>query len=410
MKSKNFNHTEIKNTFPIFKNLGRKFSYLDSAATTQKPQAVIDKLNFFYANLNSNVHRSVYPLSEHSTEAYEHARDRIASFIKASDRQEIIFTKSATEAINLVAYSWGEANIKSGDEILVSMLEHHSNFVPWQQLAKRKNAILKIIPCDENNLITLENIRKCLSPKTKIIAITHLSNVTGTIVPIKNIIEEAHEIGACVLVDAAQSIAHAPIDVNTLDCDWLVFSGHKMYGPTGVGVLYGKKKILESMAPFLFGGGMVKNVEVHEFQSLDLPYKFEAGTPPIAEVVALAMAVDFLEEIGMEAIMDYEENLTKYALEKLRNVSGLRILGPSNMLDRAGIISFNIDGAHAHDVASLVAERGSCIRAGHHCAQPLHKHLQLQASCRMSLAIYNSKEDIDALVEALNYAKKTLKI
>jgi cysteine desulfurase/selenocysteine lyase len=399
-----------KDLFPIFNNSQDGFVYLDNAATTQKPQSVIDSLSHFYTNLNSNIHRSVYPLSEQATEAYEHARDKVKNFINASDGQEIIFTKSTTESINLVAYSWGEINIKEGDEILVSVLEHHSNFLPWQQLAKRKGAILKIIPCDEEGIITIENVRKHLSAKTKIVAITHLSNVTGTILPIKEIIKESHEVGACVLIDAAQSIAHMTIDVNDLNCDWLVFSGHKMYGPTGVGMLYGKKEILESMPPFLFGGGMVKEVTSHESVWADLPSKFEAGTPPIAEVIALAISIGFLEEIGLDSIMKCEKELTTYALEKLKMIEELTILGTSDTEHRGGIISFTIKGAHPHDVASLVGERGICIRAGHHCAEPLHRALNLPASCRISLAIYNSREDIDMLIEALGHAKKTLKL
>lgn len=399
-----------KDAFPIFNNLEKRFVYLDNAATTHKPQSVIDALTYFYANLNSNVHRSVYPLSEQATEAYEHARDKVVKFIKASDRQEIVFTKSTTESINLVAYSWGDNNIKAGDEILVSILEHHSNFLPWQQLAKRKSAILKVIPLDENGLITMENVRKCLSSKTRIIAITHLSNVTGTIPPIKDIIVEAHTLGAKVLIDAAQSIAHTPIDVMDLDCDWLVFSGHKMYGPTGVAVLYGKKDILESMTPFLFGGGMVREITSEKTEWAELPSKFEAGTPPIAEVVALAESIKFLEEVGLDSIMQYEKELTKYALEKLKTVEKLTVIGRSGSADQSGIISFVVEGAHAHDIASLVGEHGVCIRAGHHCAAPLHDDLNLPASCRLSLALYNSKEDIDLLIDALNYAKKTLKI
>ncbi len=399
-----------KDKFPIFNNIHTKFVYLDNASTTHKPQSVIDSINYYYTNLNSNVHRSIYPLGERATEAYEHTRNLVSNFIKASDRQEIIFTKSATESINLVAYSWGETNIKAGDEILVSILEHHSNFLPWQQLAKRKGAILKIIPCDENGIITMENVRKYLSAKTKLVAITHLSNVTGTIPPIKDIIKEAHAVGAHVLIDSAQSIAHIPAHVVDLDCDWLVFSGHKMYGPTGVGVLYGKKNILESMPPFLFGGGMVRQITDENTEWAELPSKFESGTPPIAEVVALASAIKFLENIGLDSILEYEKELTVYALEKLKTVEKLTIIEPSDSLHRGGVISFNVKGAHAHDLASLVGEYGVCIRAGHHCAEPLHRALDLPASCRLSLAVYNSMEDIDMLIDALNYAKQTLKI
>jgi len=399
-----------KDLFPIFNNNHEKFAYLDNAATTHKPQSVLDSLMYFYTTLNSNVHRSVYLLGEKATEVYENSRDVVASFIKASDRREIIFTKSTTESVNLVAYSWGEANISVGDEIVVSILEHHSNYLPWEQLAKRKKAILKIIPLGKNNDITIENVRSCLSNKTKIVAITHISNVTGTITPVKDITREAHAVGALVLVDAAQSIAHVPIDVKDLDCDWLVFSGHKMYGPTGVAVLYGKKNILESMPPFLFGGGMVRDITNEKIEWAELPNKFEAGTPSIAEVVVLGTAIKFLEKIGFDSIIQHERELTTYAFQKLKTIEKVITVGSPGLAAQGAIISFVVEGSHPHDIASLLGEYGVCVRAGHHCAAPLHSYLNIQASCRLSLAIYNSKEDIDMLIDGLKYAKKTLKI
>ena len=352
------------------------------------------------------MHRGIYPLSERATEYYEGTREKVKKFINATKRQEIVFTKSATEAINLVAYTWGEENIKSGDEILVSILEHHSNFISWQQLAKRKGAILKIVMYDDLGRVTTAQVKKQLSKKTKLVAITHFSNVTGTILPINEIIKEAHKVGASVLVDAAQSVAHMPIDVQAIDCDWLVFSGHKMYGPTGVGVLFGKEKILDSMPPFLFGGGMIDKVTLENSTWAPLPEKFEAGTPPIAEVVALAKAIDMLEKIGFDAIVNYEKELTAYSLEKLQTIKGITILGPQDTKDRGGVISFILKGIHPHDIATIAGDRGVAIRAGHHCAQPLHDHWKIPASCRLSLAIYNSKEDIDVLVEAIKESKK----
>src|SRR3989344_2834667 len=377
-------HELIKNKFPFFNKSIKDYAYLDNASTSQKLQSVIDELNFFYTELNSNVHRGIYPLSERATEYYEGTREKVKKFINATKRQEIIFTKSATEAINLVAYTWGEQNIKAGDEILVSILEHHSNFVPWQQLAKRKEAILKVVMCDSSGRITAAQVKKQLSKKTKLVAITHFSNVTGTILPIAEIIKEAHRVGALALVDAAQSAAHIPIDVQKLNCDWLVFCGHKIYGPTGVGVLYGKAEILNSMPPFLFGGGMIKEVTLKKSTWAPLPEKFEAGTPPIAEVVALSKAIELLEEIGFDAIMNYENELTEYGLEKLAQIKGLKIFGPQDNKNRGGIISFTIKGIHPHDIASIAGERGVAIRAGHHCAEPLHKYWGISASCRLS--------------------------
>jgi cysteine desulfurase/selenocysteine lyase len=400
----------MKKQFPIFRAQKKPFIYLDSGATTQKPQVVIDALVRFYTTENSNIHRGLYSLSEKATHLYEDARETVREFIHAKHSSEIIFTSGTTASINVVAHSWGDANIQSGDEILVTELEHHSNFVPWQQVAKRKGAYFKVVPCEQNGRVSVEAFKKLLTRRTKVVALTHVSNVTGSILPLKEIIHASHARGARVLVDSAQSVGHLPIDVTELDCDWLAFSGHKMYGPTGVGVLYGKKEILESMEPVVFGGGMISEVTNKESTWAQVPQRFEAGTPPIAEVIGLASAIRFLREKGMKEIMVHERALTSYALAKLSKVPGLSIVGPEKIEDRIGVISFCIEDAHAHDIASLLAERGIAIRAGHHCAKPFFHARGISASCRMSIGMYNDKDDIDMLVQGLLYAITTLRL
>lgn len=398
----------IKKQFPIFGN-DKNLVYLDNAATTQKPQEVLDALEDFYVRFNSNIHRGIYSLSELATEKYEQARLKAVQFINAASAREIIFVKNATEAINLVAYTWGEKNIKAGDEILVSVAEHHSNFVPWQQLARRKRAVFKIIPINSEGLITKENIIQQLSNKTKLLAIHHISNVLGTIAPLNEVIKIAQKFGARVLVDAAQGVAHLPVDVQKLDCDWLAFSGHKMYGPTGVGVLYGKEELLADMPPFMFGGGMIKSVQLENSDWADLPQKFEGGTPPIAEVIGLEAAIDFIERFGFDRIRKHEEDLLNYGLSRLSEMKEVEIYGPKNSRDCRGIISFNLEGVHSHDVATLVNDKGIALRAGYHCAQPLMAALGTPATCRISFGVYNSREDIDRLVSALQYVLSVLK-
>ncbi len=399
----------IRSEFPLLKNKGEEFIYLDTAATSHKPYKVLKELDNFYKNLNSNVHRGLYSLSEKATEAFEYSRSRVANFINARYDHEIIFTKGATEAINLVALSWGEENIKEGDEIVITILEHHSNLIPWQRLAYKKNAKLKIIYPNKQGVVNGFKLSSQISEKTKLVAFTHISNVTGAVLPIKELTEIAHRSGAYVLIDAAQSVGHMLIDVQNIDCDWLVFSGHKMYGPTGVGILYGKEAVLNSTSPCFFGGGMVKEVTLSKSVWDDLPYKYEAGTPPLAEAIALKSAVEFLEDQGLNSIKDREKDLTIYAEKELLSL-GVEVIGPPADLDKGPIISFVLPGVHAHDVVYLAGERGVCLRAGHHCAEPLHRELGISASCRVSLGVYNRYFDIDRLVEVLREVKRTFKV
>src|SRR3990167_2755069 len=365
--------TDIKKQFPIFQN-HPKLVYLYNASTTQKPQRVIDALNHFYTHANANVHRGVYKLSETATELFERTRDTIAKFINARHPHEIIFTKGTTESINAIAYTWGEQNITAGNEIVVSLLEHHSNFVPWQQLAHRKKAVFKVIPLTDEGLITQAALRATITERTKLVAVTYVSNVLGIMPPLEQIIGQAHKVGAKVLVDAAQAVAHLPVDVQKLDCDWLVFSGHKMYGPTGVGVLYGKEALLESMPPFLYGGGM--NDAVH-----------------------------FLQTLEMHEIQSHEKILLQKAFKALQKIPHIQIHGPHNTKHCLGVISFQIEGIHAHDVATLADEKDVALRVGHHCAQPLMQHLRVPSTCRVSFGVYNNEHDIEILCEALRYAK-----
>ncbi|MEM3126551.1 MAG: cysteine desulfurase [Candidatus Woesearchaeota archaeon] len=388
------------NEFPILnrKVKGKRLIYLDNAATTQKPKCVIDIYKKYYEEMNANVHRGIHTLSEVSTKEYIEAHKIVGDFINAS-QEEIIFTKNATEAINLIAYSLGQ-NLKKGNEVLVTEMEHHSNFVPWQQICKRTGATLKLIPFDKNGKLIID--KNTFGKNTKILALTQMSNVFGTINDIKKITKLAHKHNVVVLVDGAQSIAHIPIDIKQLNCDFFVFSGHKIFGPTGIGVLYGKRNLLEKMEPFLFGGDMVREVTKESSKWNDLPWKFEAGTPPIAEGVALTEAIRWIQKIGMKKIMKHDQELTKYALKKLKQVKDIKILGNP----QAGIISFNINNLHPHDIATSLDENGIAIRAGHHCAMPLHKKLGLVASARISFAYYNTKEDIDQLIKALQRVEK----
>jgi len=401
---------EIKKDFPVLQRKvnGHKIIYLDSAATSQKPLAVINTISKFYKTYNANVGRSIHTLAEEATEKYEGAREKVARFIGAPSSREIIFTRNATEAINLVAYSLGK-NLRPGDEIISTVMEHHSNIVPWQFL-KASGVVLKFADIDEKGNLDLQQLKKLLSKKTKIVCLTHVSNVLGTINPVAEISKLAHEAGALVLVDGAQSAPHMPVDVKKLGCDFFVFSGHKMLGPTGIGVLWGRAEILENLHPFLGGGDMIREVKLEETSYNELPWKFEAGTPNIEGAIALGAAIDYLEKIGMEKIREHEIEITNYALQKLSKIKGIRIFGPKNPSERGGVISFTIKGAHPHDVAQILDESGIAIRSGHACCQPLMKILKVPAVCRASFYIYNTKEDVDALVAGIEKVKKVLRI
>ncbi|MBI4144735.1 cysteine desulfurase [Candidatus Woesearchaeota archaeon] len=393
-----------KNDFPILK----KGVYLDSAATSQKPASVIKALDKFYKTSNANVHRGVYELSAKATEQYEGARKKVAQFINAKP-WETVFVRNATEAVNLVARSWGEANVQRGDAILATVMEHHSNLVPWQQLAKRTGAKLGYIPLKDGEL-DMGAALQLLSKRPKLLAVTHVSNVLGTINPIKELITMCHSVGCLVLVDACQSIPHMAIDVKQLDCDFLVFSGHKLFGPTGIGVLYAKEDLLNAMPPFLSGGDMIKEVSLVGASWNDIPWKFEAGTPAVAEAVALGAAVDYLSKIGMENIAKHDHDLIAYALEKLQQVPGITIYGPKDANKRCGVIAFNLGDIHSHDLATVLDQHDVAVRSGHHCCMPLIGQLNVTATARMSVALYNTTEDIDALVNALQECRKVFKL
>ena len=378
--------------------------YLDSASTTQKPESVIHAMTDFYRWHNANVHRGIYKLSQEATAMYEGARDKMREFINAGSREEVIFTSGATEAINLVVWTWGHENIKRGDEILLTEMEHHSNLVPWQVLAKKKGAKLKFIPLTKTYNLQLTTLQRLLTRKTKIVSLCHVSNVLGTVNSVEKIVKAAHKVGAVVLIDGAQAGGHIPIDAQKLGADFYVLSGHKMYGPTGVGVLYGRKKLLEKMPPYQYGGHMIKSVEWQKSTWADLPHKFEAGTGSIADVIGLGAGIDYIDKIGIEAIRNHELGIMNYGLKKLKNIPGLKIHGPEK--GRIGVISFTLADVPAHDLASILDERGICIRAGHHCAMPLHRKLGVDATARVSLGVYNTKEDIDKLVEGIEHARK----
>jgi cysteine desulfurase/selenocysteine lyase len=402
----------IRKDFPILQREvnGYPLTYLDSNATSQKPAIVIETLDRFYRTTNANVHRGIHRLSEESTTLYEEARDKVAAFINARSRKEIIFTRGTTEAINLVAYSWGRANIRRGDLILLSEMEHHSNLVPWQLLAQEKEARLEFLKVDEQGLLDLSPLDDYLAQGPKLVALVHVSNVLGTINPVAEIAAKAHQAGALVLLDGAQSVPHLPADVQRIGCDFLAFSGHKMCAPTGVGVLYGRRELLEEMPPFLGGGDMIKKVYLRESQWAELPNKFEAGTTAIAQVIGLGAAVDYLSGLGMDQVRAHEKELTAYALQRLQDVEGMRIYGPRDLDVRDGVIPFTMGTVHPHDIASLLDQVGIAIRAGHHCAMPLHDRLGVAATARASLYIYNTREEIDRLADALDRARAVFEI
>ena len=404
------NLNNIKNQFPIFskKINGKSLVYLDSSNSSQKPINVLNKLDEFYRYEFSNVGRSIHSLAVKATNKFDETRVSIKNFINAKSKDEIIFTKNATESINLVASTFGQQNINKGDEILITELEHHSNYVPWHYLRKIKGAVIKFAPINEDGDIEINKFEKLITPKTKIVGITHLSNVTGTIVPVKEIVEIAHKKNIPVLIDGCQSAPHIKIDVQDIDCDFYVMSAHKVYGPTGVGILYGKKKWLENLPPYIGGGGMISEVKKDKITYASLPEKYEAGTMPTAEVIAFNESIKFMNSIGIENLMNHEKELTNYALEKLKKMNSVKIIG--NPKNKAGVISFTIKGIHPHDIATILDEDGVAIRAGHHCCQILHEKLNLSATARVSLGIYNTKEDIDILCKAIENCRKVFKL
>ena len=398
----------IRRQFPILNRevKGRALVYFDNAATSQKPQSVIDALVNYYTHYNANVHRGIHTLAEEATLAMEKSRDAAQEFINAETREQVLFTKGTTEGINLVAQTWGRQNIRSGDEIIVSNIEHHSNIVPWQILVEEKGATLRVIPVNEKGDLLIEEYKKLLGPKTKLVAVNHASNALGTINPVRQIIDEAHKVGAVVLIDGAQSTVHLDIDMQEMDCDFFAFSSHKMYGPTGVGVLYGKKELLEAMPPFQGGGEMIKEVTFEKTTYNDLPYKYEAGTPNIADIIAFKAAIDFVNGVGKKNIKQYEDELLLYGTKQLKQIPGLRIIGEAK--EKVSVISFIVDKLHPQDLGILLDNYGIAVRTGHHCAQPLMDCYRIPGTVRASLAVYNTQEEIDELVVGLKKAIKML--
>ena len=406
---------KIKQDFPILKRKlknGKKLIYLDNAATTQKPKQVIDAICKYYSEYNSNIHRAVYQIAEEATEEYEKTRANIQRFINARYPEEIIFTRNTTESINLIAYTWGKKNIRKGNKIILTEYEHHSNIVPWQMLSNEKGAKINYTDTDENGHLNLESFSKFLEDEeeTKLVSLSHMSNVLGTVYPAKEIIKMAHEKKVPVVIDGAQSVPHLHTDVQDLDCDFLAFSAHKMLGPTGVGILYVKKEILEHMPPFITGGDMIKEVHKENTVFNELPYKFEGGTPNIADVIGFNAAIDYLKRIGMENVRDHEIELIKYLYNSIKDIKGIKIYGPERVVDRGGLVTFNIEGIHPHDCATILNDFGVAIRSGHHCAQVLMEKLDIIASSRVSIYIYNTKEEIDIFVDALNHVRRIFKV
>jgi len=400
----------IKSQFPIFakKIKGKQLVYLDSSNSSQKPTSVLNSLDHFYRNEFSNIGRSIHSLAVNATNKFEETRTSVKNFINANSKDEIVFTKNATESINLVASTFGQENIKKGDEIIITELEHHSNYVPWHYLRETRGAIIKFAPINDDGDIIISKLKELITSKTKIIAVTHLSNVTGTIVPIKEIVEIARKKNIPVLVDGCQSAPHIKIDVKDLDCDFYVISAHKVYGPTGVGILYAKKKWLEKLPPYIGGGGMINEVNKDKITYASVPEKYEAGTMPTAEVIAFNQSIKFMEAIGIQNIIKHEKELTNYALEKLKKINSVKIIG--NPKNKAGVISFIIKGIHPHDISTIVDEEGVAIRAGHHCCQILHNRLNLSATARASIGVYNTKEDIDILCKAIENCRKVFEL
>ncbi|MBC1937433.1 cysteine desulfurase [Listeria grandensis] len=399
---------KIQADFPILKQeINEKpLAYLDNAATSQKPKQVLDAVMKYYEWENANVHRGVHTLAARATDAYEGSRAKIARFIGARETAEIIFTRGTTTAINMVANGYGDANLQAGDEIVISHLEHHSNLIPWQQLAKRTGATLVYIDLDADATITFANAQKVINEKTKIVAIAHVSNVIGSIAPIREIADLAHSVGAVIVVDGAQAVPHMKVDVLALDADFYAFSGHKMMAPTGIGALYGKRELLDAMHPTEFGGEMIDFVELEDATWKELPWKMEAGTPNIAGAIGLGAAIDYLETIGFDLIHNHEEELTAYAMAEMQKLDGITIYGPLDATKRCGLITFNLEGAHPHDIATVLDEEGVAIRAGHHCAQPLMKWLDTSSTARVSFYVYNTKQEVDQFIAGLKLTKE----
>jgi cysteine desulfurase/selenocysteine lyase len=399
----------IRKEFPILNRMvkGKPLVYFDNAATSQKPQVVINALTEYYEKYNANIHRGIHSLAEEATEAYEATRDTVQQFINAKHREEIIFTRGVTESINLVAYTWARTNLKAGDEIIISGMEHHSNIVPWQLIAEMTGAVIKVIPVDDHGELILEAYHQLLSEKTKIVSVVHASNSLGTINPVKEMIDAAHKFGAVVLIDGAQSTVHLDIDVQELDCDFFAISSHKVYGPTGIGVLYGKKEILEAMPPFMGGGEMIKDVSFEKTTWNELPYKFEAGTPNIADTVAFKAALDFVNTIGKAPARKHEDELLHYATSQLELIEGIRMIGKAK--NKVSVASFVVEGVHPQDLGILLDNQGVAVRTGHHCTQPLMNRFGIPGTTRASFAMYNTKEEIDVMIAALHKAIKLLR-
>ncbi len=403
---KEWHEQKSRENFPVLNQRvhGKPLVYLDNAATTQKPQAVLDAMNQFYQADNSNIHRGVHELSERSTRHYEEARVKVQQFINAGDWREIVFVRGVTEGINLVAYTYGRRNIEAGDEIVISAMEHHSNIVPWQILCEEKKAILRIAPINLRGELLLDEFESLLGPRTKLVSVVHVSNALGTINPVAEITRIAHRHGVPVFIDGAQAVAHMKVDVQKLDCDFYSLSGHKMFGPTGIGVLYGKATLLEKMPPYQGGGDMIRSVTFAKTTYNELPYKFEAGTPNIAGTIGLGAAIDYIDSIGIEHIRAYEHDLLAYGTEQLERIPGLRIIGTAR--EKASVLSFVLEGVHPHDVGTILDREGVAVRTGHHCAQPVLEWFGVPATTRASLAFYNTKQDIDALVAGIYKVKE----
>lgn len=392
----------IRNDFPILSQhvRGKPLVYLDNAATTQKPSCVIDAITRYYQSENANIHRGVHYLSEVSTKLYEGTRTKVRRFLNAAHDREIVFTRGTTEGINLVAQTYGKANLRTGDEIVITTMEHHSNIVPWQMLCRETGAVLKVAPIDDHGELIFDEFEQLLNERTRIVAIGHISNALGTINPVKEMIERAHAVGAVTLVDGAQAVSHLPVDVRDLNCDFYVFSGHKVFGPTGIGVLYGKEKLLKAMPPYQGGGDMIKSVTFEKTIFSDPPHKFEAGTPHIAGVIGLGVALDYLRKVGLESVATYEHELLRYATDALRTIEGLQIVGTARK--KASVISFTLCAIHPHDIGTILDAEGIAIRTGHHCAQPVMQRFGVPATARASLAFYNTREEVDALLRGIH--------